>query len=367
MRITSIEAVPIAVPTQARRSALGTFEHFEYAVVRVATDEGVEGLGEISTLWDGHGRAQCALVDHHIAPRLVGRDPTAINLCLRLMDTLVEGGWPARAGVEMALWDILGKTLGVPVWALLGGRAREGAVLSRSIHMAAPDEMAAQAAGLVAEGYGCVKVKIGVGGPAADEAAVAAVRGAVGRDVLVRVDANMGWRTPKEAIRSIRRLEQYDLHSVEEPLPPGDVEALALVRRSVDTPIMADESVWGPRDAWRLLKGEAVDILNVYVAESGGLTNSSLIFRMAETAGVPCVIGAMPELGIGTSAGVHLAVAMTNLHDPCDASGALYHSSPDVVHQRFRVEAGVIYPLDGPGLGVTLDEDVLDTYRLSPT
>jgi len=246
--------------------------------VRVATDEGVEGVGEISTLWDGHGRTQCALVDHHIAPRLVGQDPTAINLCLRRMDTLVEGGWPARAGVEMALWDILGKSLDVPLWVLLGGRSHEGAVLSRSIHMTSPDEMA-------------------------DEAAVAAVRGAVGPDVLVRVDANMGWRTPKEAIRSIRRLERYDLHSVEEPLPPGDVEALALVRRSVDMPIMADESVWGPRDAWRLLKGEAVDILNVDVAESGGLTNSSLIFRMAEVAGVPCVIGAMPELGIGTSAG----------------------------------------------------------------
>ena len=365
MRITSIETVPIAVPTAARRSALGTFDHFEYGIVRVRTDEGIEGLGEISTLWDGQGRTQCALVDHHITPRLVGEDPTAINLCLRRMDTLVEGGWPARAGVEMALWDILGKSLDVPLWVLLGGRSREGAVLSRSIHMASPEEMAAQAKGLVADGYGCVKVKIGVGGPGADEAAVAAVREAVGPDVIVRVDANMGWRTPKDAIRSIRRLERYDLHSVEEPLPPGDVEALALVRRSVDTPIMADESVWGPRDAWNLLKAGAVDILNVYVAESGGLTNASLIFRMAETVGVPCVIGAMPELGIGTSAGVHLAVAMTNLHDPCDASGALYHSSPDVVKERFRVEGGVIHPLEGPGLGVTLDEDVLDGYRMT--
>jgi muconate cycloisomerase len=138
-----------------------------------------------------------------------------------------------------------------------------------------------------------------------------------------------------------------------------------LVRRSVDTPIMADESVWGPRDAWRLLQAGAVDILNVYVAESGGLTNSSLIFRMAEVAGVPCVIGAMPELGIGTSAGVHLAVAMTNLHDPCDASGSLYQSSPDIVHETFHVEAGTIHPLPGPGLGVTLNEDVVDDYRMT--
>lgn len=364
MRITSVEAVPLGVPTVPRASSLGTFSSFQYGLVRVGTDEGLEGLGEISTLWDGQGPVQCAFVQRALAPGLIGQDPTAINRLLRDMDTLAEKAWPARAAVEMALWDIAGKALGVPVWALLGGRTRESVLLSRSVHMTEPEQMGALAKGYVDDGFRCVKVKVGVGGADADEAAVAAVREAIGPDVALRVDANMGWRGAKEAIRAIRRLQPYDLHSVEEPIPPGNVEELALVRRSVDVPIMADESVWGPDDAWRLLAAGAVDMLNVYVAEAGGLTNAALIFRMAETVGVPCVIGAMPELGIGTSAAVHLAVSMTNLHDPCDAAGAMYQTSDDIVLERFRIDGGRIWPLDGPGLGVTLDEEVVDRYRV---
>jgi L-alanine-DL-glutamate epimerase-like enolase superfamily enzyme len=190
------------------------------------------------------------------------------------------------------------------------------------------------------------------------------VRDAIGPDVLLRVDANMGWPTPKDAIRHIKAMEPYDIHSVEQPLPPIDIDALKLVRQSVDTPIMVDESVWGPHDAWEILRAEAADILNIYVAESGGLTNASLIFRMAEVAGVPCVIGAMPELGIGTAAAVHLGVAMSNLHDPCDACGVIYHDV-DIVRERFVVRDGCIWPLEGPGLGVTLDYDQLDRFRRS--
>lgn len=364
MRITAVEAIPLSVPTIPRTSSLGTFEHFEYGLVRITTDEGIEGLGEISTLWDGQGPVQCAFVEHHLARGLVGQDPRSINRLLRGMDTLTERAWPARAGVEMALWDIAGKSLEVPVWALLGGRTRDAVLLSRSVHITEPEAMGALAKGYVAEGFRCVKVKVGVGGADADEAAVAAVREAIGPDVALRVDANMGWRSAKEAIRAIRRLEAYDLHSVEEPIPPGNLDELALVRRSVSVPIMADESVWGPDDAWRLLSAGAVDLLNVYVAESGGLTNAALIFRMAETVGVPCVIGAMPELGIGTSAAVNLGVSMTNLHDPCDAAGSMYQTSDDIVRERFRIADGHIWPLDGPGLGVTLDEDVVDRYRV---
>jgi muconate cycloisomerase len=362
MKITSIEAIPIEVPASGLRSALGRFSTFRYGIVVVQTDEGHEGVGEICTLWDGGGPVQVGFVDHVFGPALLGEDPTAINHCLRLMDTLTEAAWPARAGVEMALFDITGKAAGVSVTTLLGGRVRDRIVLSRSVHMGTPEEMGEAAASFTAEGFTCVKVKVGRE-LAADEAGVAAVREAVGPDVLVRVDANMGWRTTKEAIRAIKALEPHQIHSVEQPIPPGDIRSLVDIRRAVDTPIMADESVWGPGDAWELLRAGAVDLLNVYVAESGGLTNSSLIFRMAELSNVGCLVGAMPELGIGTSAGVHLAAAMTNLHDPCDASGVLYHSV-DVIRERFDITDGMITPLSGTGLGVTLDMDAVDQYRM---
>lgn len=361
--VRSVEAIPLAVPTAPRRSSLGTFDQLQYGLVRIRTEDGIEGVGEISTLWDGQGPVQCAFAEHHLGPAVIGQDAMAINHCLTRMTVQFGGAQPAIAAVEMALWDIAGQALGVPVSTLLGGPVRESVVLSRSVHMAPPDDMATHARGYVADGFTCVKVKVGRG-IEQDEAAVSAVRDAVGPDTLLRVDANMGWMTPKHAIRSIRRLERYDLHSVEQPLPPGNIDGLALVRQSVDTPIMADESVWGADDAWRLLQAGAVDMLNVYVAESGGLSTASLVFRMAELVGVPCVIGAMPELGIGTSAAVHLATAMTNLHDPCDASGAIYQSSPDIINERFSVDAGSIRPLSGNGLGVTVNEEVVDRYRV---
>lgn len=362
MKITSVEAIPLAVPARPRRSALGTFEKFEYGLVVVKTDEGIEGYGEICTLWDGLGSVQVAFVEKAFAPVLLGEDPTAIEKCLHKMRTLRPGAWPARAAVEMALFDIAGKAAGLPAYVFLGGRTRESVTLSRSISMDEPDVMAAEARDLVESGFSCVKIKIGRELDE-DEAAVAAIREAVGREVDLRVDANMGWRTAKDAIRAIKALEPYHLHSVEQPLPPGDVAEMRMVRQSVDTPVMADESVWGPEDAWALLKANAVDILNVYVAESGGLTNSALIFRMAELSNVGCVVGAMPEMGIGTSAGVHLAVAMHNLTAPCDASGVMYHDH-DVVNETFRLEGGEIWPLDGPGLGVTLNWDAIEGFRI---
>lgn len=261
----------------------------------------------------------------------------------------------------MALFDVVGKALEVPVYALLGGKVRDEIVLSRSVFMDEPSRMADSATAFVEDGFTCVKVKVGRGS-AQDWAAVSAVREAVGPDILLRVDANMAWPTPKDAIRAIRALEPAGLHSVEQPLPRGHTEALRLVREAVATPIMADESVWGPQDAWALLWAGAADLLNVYVAESGGLTNSSLIFRMAELAGVPCVVGAMPEPGIGTAAAVHLAAAMPNLGAPCDAAGAMYQVT-DIVNERFVVSRGRTRPSPAAGLGVTLDEDAVHRYR----
>lgn len=361
MQITDIQAIPVSMPTGRTESALGVFATFEYVVVVISTDEGIEGLGEVSMLWDGTGHTQKSFIDGPFKERLVGQDPMQISLCLQRMDLLVEQAWPARAGIEMALYDIVGKALNVPAYQLLGGKVRDSVVLSHSIMIDTPEEMAATAAKYVEDGFRCVKVKVGLDADH-DVKAVAAIRQAVGDEILLRVDANMGWRTAKEAIRNIKRLEPYAIHSVEQPLPRADLAEIRLVRTSVDTPIMLDESVWGPHDAWEILRSGAADILNVYVAESGGLSNSALIFRMAETAGIPCVIGAMPELGIGTAAAVHLGVAMTNLHDPCDACGSIYQVT-DIVNERFEVCNGEIRPPDGPGLGVTLDRGALARYR----
>lgn len=363
MKIASIEAVPVRIPVDPpRTSSLGTFDAYEYAVVVVHADDGSRGIGEISTLWDGAAAVQCAILEHALAPALIGLDARAINEANRRMRLLKECGLPARAGIEMALYDLVGHALGAPVHDLLGGRSRDRIELSRSVHMAPLETMAQRAAGYVADGFGCVKVKVGRGLDE-DVAAVGAIRAAIGPRALLRVDANMGWRSAKEAARAIHSLAEFDLHSVEQPIPPGNVDEMKLLRSLSAVPIMADESVWEPAEAWQLLREGAVDLINVYVAESGGLSSAALIFQMAELSGVGCVIGAMPELGIGTAAAVHLGVAVTNLHDPCDASGAMYQVH-DVITETFDIQQGSIAAPTGPGLGVSLDEAALATFRV---
>lgn len=362
MKITGIETIPITIPTRRRRSGLGEIHELDYAIVLVHTDEGLTGIGEVATLWDGCAKTQVPYIEHALAPRLKGEDPTSLERCRQLMKTLRGEALPARAAIDMALLDIAGKLAGLPAFQLIGGRSRESIVLSRSVHMDTPERTAEEAIRHVGEGFRCIKVKVGRD-LSEDEAVVEAIRVAVGPEVLIRIDANMAWRSPKEAIRSIRRLEPYDLHSVEQPVAPSDIDGLRLVREAVDTPIMADESVWGPEDAWKLLSLGAVDMLNVYVAESGGLLNASSIFQMAEVAGVSCVIGAMPETGIGTSASVHLGVSVGRLDDPCDASGVIYQQV-DIVNESFRIEEGQIWPLEGPGLGVTLNWEVVDSLKV---
>lgn len=366
MKIRSIRAIPVHVPvTPARVSSLGTFNGYDYAVVIVETDSGLQGIGEISTLWDGTSAVQCVIVERVLAPALIGLDPRQVNVARRRMVMLKESGLPARAGIEMALFDLIGKALGAPVHDLLGGATRDRVTLSRSIHMAPLDQLRANAEQYVADGFSCVKVKVGRSLDD-DIAAVGAVREAVGPGTLIRVDANMGWRSAKEAAHHIARLSEFDLHSVEQPIAPGNIDEMKLLRGLSVVPIMADESVWAAGEAWELLRQGAVDLLNVYVAESGGLAEAALIFRMAELAGVGCVIGAMPELGIGTSAAVHLGVSVGVLDDPCDASGAMYQQH-DVIHEQFDIVDGTIAPPPGPGLGVTLDLDRLEEFAVGPS
>lgn len=362
MKIVDIRTTLLEIPAPPTNSALGVFATFDYGIVEVVTDEGIVGLGEISTLWDGKGRLQAGFVDGPFREALMGMDPFAINDALRRMRTLSEGAWAARAAVEMAMFDIVGTALNTPVSTLLGGRVRDRVELSRSVYIDEPTRMAAAAGSYVEQGFTCVKVKVGRDLDD-DVRAVAAIRDAIGDDVLLRVDANMGWPTPKDAIRAIRALEGFNIHSVEQPLPRGNVEGLAFVRGAVDVPIMADEDVWGPEDARRLLEARAVDYLNIYVAESGGLSNAALIFKMAELHHVPCVLGAMPELGVGAAAVMHLAVAMPNLGAPCDAAGSMYQDV-DVVEPWLTIEQGSAVAPTGPGLGVRLDRKAMDRFAV---
>lgn len=363
MKITAIRAIPVRVPRpQAFTSSLGRQLASENAVVLVDTDQGPTGVGEISSIWDRRGRGQADDVNDLLAEALVGYDPFAVNRITQRMDELLHRSYPAKAGIEMALYDLIGKQLGVPVYDLLGGSVRDRVLLSHSLSMGDPHQVADQAEALAGQGYKTLKLKVGRD-PQGDERTLAQLRQRLGDGFTLRVDANMGWPSAKEAVRHIRRLEAFGLELVEQPLDAADLEGLAFVRQRVDTPIMADESVWTPTDALACIRAGAVDVFNVYVAEAGGLGAAAAVFDLARSARLPCIIGSMPELGIGTAAQAHLAFSRVNLGYASDVNGFVYHSD-DVVRHGLRIEDGYLLPPPGPGLGVELDEEKLQHYRI---
>jgi L-alanine-DL-glutamate epimerase-like enolase superfamily enzyme len=363
VRITDVRAIPIAVPLRFDfKSALGTLKVSEYGLVIVETDTGVRGLGEISVIWHGNGHPLCRVVNDLFAPALRGVDPfetTRLHQIARELVPFSRHSLTAVAALDMALLDIQGKVLDRPAYDLLGGRVRDRVELSMSLSIAPAGDVLVQARGLVDEGFRTLKVKAAA---AADLEVVHVLRRELGPETKLRVDLNMACASAKEALRLIRDLAPAGVISVEQPLPPGDLDGMAFLCRHSEIPIMADESVWGPDDAWEVLRRGAADIVNVYVSESGGPTRMRQTMDLCALADAGVAIGSMPELGLGTSAAAHAAFSAPRLDHPSDVAGHLYHVD-DVVTHSLRVEDGALLPPDGPGLGVELDEEKLERYR----
>jgi L-alanine-DL-glutamate epimerase-like enolase superfamily enzyme len=370
MKITSVRTIPVWCPRRrpyggVTVTALGPAAVSDYTIVFVDTDAGITGLGEVDSVFKRRGKLLRHDLEKALIPAVIGEDPTNIAHLVQKMDRVLDGVEEAKAGIEMALWDILGKSLNVPVYKLLGGKVRDRIPLSYSIPFGTPEQMAAFAVERVKAGHRTIKVKVGSEDGPRDIAAVRMIRDAIGPSIKLRVDGNMGWPNAKHAIRMICAMEAYDLELVEQPLSPHDLMGMAEVRRSISIPLMADESIRNPRSAMDTIRAGAADIANVYVTEAGGLLNATRIFAMCEAASIPCMIGSMPEFGIGTAAQIHLGVAMTNLGPDSDTCGVLYHAE-DLLKTPLRIENGYSYPPEGPGLGVEIDMSILERWRREP-
>jgi muconate cycloisomerase len=279
------------------------------------------------------------------------------------MDRLVFGNSFTKAGVEMALWDLLGKSAGLPLYRLLGGPLRETVPTKFSVSGAPPQEAARIAAWAVEQGFRVMKVKVGLV-PEEDVARVKAVREAIGPNVKLGVDANGGW-SGAAARQVIPRLEQHGIAFVEQPVRAGDPVALAEVRRSTTLPIIADESVTTPEEAFTLARAGAADVFSVYVGK-GGIGPARQIAAFAQAAGLCCTVGSNLELGTAAAAMIHLATATSGVNAeefPCDILTPFYYPS-DLLATDLDIAAGSARPPEGPGLGVEWDEDAIAHYRV---
>jgi L-alanine-DL-glutamate epimerase-like enolase superfamily enzyme len=366
MRIVDIEPILLDVPLREPVHGVhGVTSVQRSALVRVTSDEGVEGWGNVdpTTGYSAMSAAEVHDTVRRLGPALVGTDPFNARRALAVMDREAPGRHEAIAAVEMALVDLKARALGVPVHSLLGGRVKDEIAFNAWIGTVPPEQAAREATAWLGRGFRSAKIKVSGAGPEGI-ARVAAVRTAVGGRMALRVDFNESLRLG-EAVPFIRRLEPYDLTLVEQPIPRENIAGLAEIRRGIGIPLMADESVTGPASLIEIIRREAADLVKVKVMKQGGLLRTLAMVECAAAAGLRVVIGHGFGLTLSTLAEATVAAVSEAIVDGCEAVGPLKMAA-DVVAEPVRLDAGVLRLGDRPGFGATVDPDALKRYRVQP-
>jgi len=363
--IASVESTVVtahAKPGLRVRGARVVHETSSFVLVRVTTDDGVEGFGEISATaaWSGEDEITARHFVHDVfAARLLGRPLTPISAHATELDRVVRGNWFTKAGVETALWDAYGRTVGRPVAELLGGPFRREVPTKISLS-GDGDELRAgyeTAAGL---GFGAFKVKVGRD-PDTDVARVRLARELVGDHALLGVDANGGW-SRANALAVVPRLQELGIAFVEQPVAPDDLEGMREVRE-LGIPVVADESVYSAADVGRVVRAGAADVVSIYVGKSSGLERAVAAAALASDLGAGVVIGSNGEMGLGAAAQLHVACACRHLGDlPCGIIGHHFYDDDPTLAEPLEIERSVARLPDGPGLGVRLSDEVLERF-----
>jgi o-succinylbenzoate synthase len=354
MKISDIQFGTLRVPLKTPfKTALRTVDKIEDIVVMIGTDTGHTGYGEAPATavitGDTHGSIVEA-IRHYIWPRVVGQDVANLNNLTQLIQGAMEKNSSAKAAVEIAVYDLWGQLYNAPLYRLLGGG---DPLITTDITISVDyiDKMVADSIAAVDRGFESLKIKVGkdIG---VDIERVKAVHAAVEGRALLRLDANQGW-TAKQAVYALQTLEDAGvrLELVEQPVKAQDLNGMKYVTERVHTPIMADESVFGPTEVVELIRMRAADIINIKLMKTGGISNAIRIADIAAMYGVECMIGCMLETGISVAAAVHVAVAKSDAITKIDLDGpSLCTFNP--------IDGGVIFNdaeisvTDAPGLGI---------------
>jgi len=361
LTISDVEIIPVSVPfVEPFEIAGGVATHGRHVVVRLVSSSGEVGYGESAPMSSYSPQTQESVTREidRVEDKIKGRDPLEIE---KIHLDLVTAGLDcfARAGIDIALHDLAAKTLGIPICEMLGGRVQDGVDLSWAIGFNPPDAMASEARRYAKEGFRTIKIKVGEN-PDIDIERTRAVRDAIGQGTLLKVDANQGYDL-ETAIGMAKQFEELDVTIIEQPLPKGDIPGLARLRKETSIPIMVDESLFGSTDALKIIQQEAADVFNIKIMKPGGIRPSGKLASVAEAAGIPCMVGSMPELGIGSLGGLHLAVSSRIFTYGAELIGS-WMFEDDLLVKHPRLEGGRLMTPDEPGLGIDVDEGKLDRF-----
>lgn len=332
-------------------TALREVTAVESVLVLVRDSDGMTGIGEAVPTPPITGETRESIEAALAGPlrdAVVGMRLDEIDDILARISAAMVGNTSAKAGLDIALHDLWARSIGVPLHLLLGGMTRN-LVTDVTISLASEEQMADAALRRVNEGFSRLKLKLG-GLVDDDFRRARTVRGAVGSDVALHIDANQGWST-KQAIILIRRIEDagLDVALIEQPVPARDLAGLALVTSSVTTEIMADESCFTPEDALELIRWRAADAVNIKLMKSGGIRAALILLGIARTAGMHCSVGSMMEGVIATTAAACLAGARSDVTG-VDLDAPLWLMGAPVTGTAIW-EGEEIHLVDLPGLG----------------
>ncbi len=381
--IAGIELFHVSLPTRREHKWTGLQEPIGgYVILKMTDGDGRVGWGEAPALkdWGGEfGRyfgespgTVRSVVSQYLAPAVAGCLPGDIIELHARMDRALKGHPYAKAAIEIAACDLAGLQLNVPSARLLGGVLRRRIPVTHSIGLIGFEEAEREVAQAAKEGIRTFKIKVGVD-PDRDVEMVSRVRDTVGPKVALCVDANQGYATPAEAIRTFKRMARCDLLYFEQPVE--GIARLAEVARAVDAPVMADESAWNAHDVIEIIEKRAAQIVSIYTTKPGGLFRAMEVAAVARAAGIVCNVNGSVETGIGNRANIVLASVapavtlscVVPISTPAEAQSGqvagIYYRD-DLIVAPMRFADGAIEVPAGAGMGIAVDEAKVKKYAV---
>ncbi|MEM8838420.1 MAG: muconate/chloromuconate family cycloisomerase [Pseudomonadota bacterium] len=362
-RVHSIETRILRIPTirEHKLSSLSVTDQ-AYVLVRLKTEDGLEGIGEATTLGGPRWAEESvetikAIIDTYLAPALIGHPTDAIRAARTHMDQAAKRNNAAKSAIETALFDVLGKRLGVPVSTLLGGAVRSHVPVLWALASGDPVQEIEEALSMIEAGrHREFKIKIGAQSPVEDVKRLETIVTGLGkRGHLKVVDVNQAW-DESTADRYMPALEELDIGLLEQPVPDWNINGMARLATRHRLPILADESVFSSQDAARVSNAAAADAISLKLVKSGGLLAMRDVAAIADASGLGLYGGCLLESAVGTAAHLHVFATLPNLQWGTESFGPLILRDEIAAEPLTYRDFGVAIP-DGPGLGVTLDED----------
>lgn len=332
-----------------------------HCIVKIVTNDGFIGYGEAapSPAFMGEtGYTMQVAINKYLCPAIIGESIFNVNKIHEKLDKAIYENYAAKSAIDIAIYDLIGKTLEVPVYKLLGGKYRDKIELSWVVGMQDLSGSIEEAKEKLKEGYKVIKIKVGIS-PERDIELLSKVREKLGYGFPIRLDANQGYDY-RTALTTFKKLEEFQLESIEQPVKRWDINGLRMLRNKLDTPIMADEAISNFNDVANVINNNACDIVNIKVGKVGGLSQAKKIANYLEANGLHATAGSNLEVGIGAAASLHFVSSTKNVDIPNDLYlGNILHKN-DIISNKYILEDGCLRVPEEPGLGIEINDDIFD-------